>query len=135
MTLVYAGLTSHAPGMTGRAHMVENTNERDLLYAALDQQRQEIQDSGAETLIVVAAEHFANFFMDNMPAYCIGIGEYHVGPIEDSAWLKIEKTTIPGAPALAGAIAQEVIQSVDIAYAEEWKCDHGIMVPLHFLTP
>lgn len=135
MTLVYAGLTSHAPGMTGRAHMVEDTQERDRLYAALDQQRQEIQDSGAEALIVVAAEHFANFFMDNMPAYCIGIGEYHVGPIEDPAWLKIEKTTIPGAPALAGAIAQEVLQSVDIAYAEEWKCDHGIMVPLHFLTP
>jgi len=24
---------------------------------------------------------------------------------------------------------------VDVAYAEEWKFDHGIMVPLHFLTP
>ena len=23
----------------------------------------------------------------------------------------------------------------DIAYAEEWKFDHGIMVPLNFLTP
>jgi len=27
------------------------------------------------------------------------------------------------------------MQSVDTAYAEEWKFDHGIMVPLHFLTP
>jgi 2,3-dihydroxyphenylpropionate 1,2-dioxygenase len=27
------------------------------------------------------------------------------------------------------------MQSVDVAYAEEWKFDHGIMVPLHFLTP
>jgi aromatic ring-opening dioxygenase catalytic subunit (LigB family) len=24
---------------------------------------------------------------------------------------------------------------VDLSYAEEWKFDHGIMVPLHFLTP
>ena len=23
----------------------------------------------------------------------------------------------------------------DVSYAEEWKFDHGIMVPLHFLTP
>jgi 2,3-dihydroxyphenylpropionate 1,2-dioxygenase len=23
----------------------------------------------------------------------------------------------------------------DVAYAEEWQFDHGIMVPLHFLTP
>ena len=27
------------------------------------------------------------------------------------------------------------MQTVDTAYAEEWKFDHGIMVPLHFLTP
>ena len=28
-----------------------------------------------------------------------------------------------------------MMQSVDLAYAEEWQFDHGIMVPLHFLTP
>jgi hypothetical protein len=27
------------------------------------------------------------------------------------------------------------LRDVDLAYAEEWKFDHGIMVPLHFLTP
>jgi 2,3-dihydroxyphenylpropionate 1,2-dioxygenase len=29
----------------------------------------------------------------------------------------------------------EIMQTVDLAYAEEWKFDHGIMVPLSFLTP
>jgi len=28
-----------------------------------------------------------------------------------------------------------VMDRVDVAYAEEWKFDHGIMVPLSFLTP
>jgi aromatic ring-opening dioxygenase catalytic subunit (LigB family) len=28
-----------------------------------------------------------------------------------------------------------MMNMVDLAYAEEWKFDHGIMVPLHFLTP
>ena len=63
MSLVYAGVLSHAPGITGRAHLVENTAKRDEFYARLDQQRQEIEDAGAEVLIVIAAEHFANFFM------------------------------------------------------------------------
>jgi 2,3-dihydroxyphenylpropionate 1,2-dioxygenase len=27
------------------------------------------------------------------------------------------------------------MERVDVAYAEEWKFDHGIMVPLSFLTP
>lgn len=135
MSLVYAGVLSHAPGITGRADLVKNTEKRDELYAALDKQRQEIEDSGAEALIVIAAEHFANFFMNNMPAYCIGIGGRYEGPIEDPAWLKIDKTDVPGAPDLATRLTKEVMKTVDTAYAEEWKFDHGIMVPLNFLTP
>ena len=135
MSLVYAGVCSHAPGITGRADMIEDTAQRDRLYAAFAQQRQDIKNSGAEALIVVAAEHFANFFMNNMPAFCIGIGDSHDGPIEDPDWLKIPKTKIPGHADLAKRITAQVMHSVDLAYAEEWKCDHGIMVPLHFLTP
>lgn len=135
MSLVYAGVLSHAPGITGRAHLVENTARRDELYAKFEQQRQDIEASGAEALIVIAAEHFGNFFMNNMPAFCIGIGESYSGPIEDPEWLRIDKTVIPGAPELGTRLTREIMQTVDVAYAEEWKFDHGIMVPLNFLTP
>jgi len=27
------------------------------------------------------------------------------------------------------------LEDVDLSYAQEWKFDHGVMVPLHFLTP
>ena len=135
MSLVYAGVLSHAPGIRGRAHLVKNTDKREELYAKLDQQRRELEASGAEALIVIAAEHFANFFMNNMPAYCVGIGERYDGPIEDTAWLNIEKTQVPGAPGLGSRLTQMIMQTVDVAYAEEWKFDHGIMVPLNFLTP
>ena len=135
MSLVYAGVLSHAPGITGRADLVKNTAKRDEFYAALNRQREEIEATGAEALIVIAAEHFANFFMNNMPAFCIGIGDHYTGPIEDPAWLKIEKTAVPGTPDLGTRLTREVMQTVDTAYAEEWKFDHGIMVPLHFLTP
>ncbi len=135
MSLVYAGVLSHAPGITGRAHLVKNTDVRDEFYAKLDQQRQDIEASGAEALVVMAAEHFANFFMNNMPAFCIGIGEQYDGPIEDPDWLKIPRTQVPGAPDLGVRMVREIMQTVDTAYAEEWKFDHGIMVPLHFLTP
>ena len=135
MSLVYTGVLSHAPGITGRAHMVENTDKRDEFYAALEAQRQDIMNAGAEAIIVIAAEHFANFFMNNMPAYCIGISENYEGPIEDPEWLAIEKTEIPGAPDLGKRITRHIMDSVDVAYSEEWKFDHGIMVPLNFLTP
>ena len=86
MSLVYAGVLSHAPGITGRAQLVENTAKRDEFYSNLDRMRQEIEKSGAEVLMVIAAEHFGNFFMNNMPAYCVGIGEKYEGPIEDAEW-------------------------------------------------
>jgi aromatic ring-opening dioxygenase catalytic subunit (LigB family) len=135
MSLVYAGVLSHAPGMTGRAELVENTALRDEFYARLDAQRRDIEASGAEALVVIAAEHFANFFMNNMPAYCIGISDEYEGPIEDPKWLKIERTKVLGNARLSRTLVEQVMHSVDVAYAEEWKFDHGVMVPLHFLTP
>lgn len=135
MSLVYAGVLSHAPGITGRADLVKNTEKRDEFYARLAGQRKEILASGADALVVVAAEHFANFFMNNMPAFCVGIGDRYTGPIEDPKWLKIPKATVPGAPDLGRRLTTEIMQTVDTAYAEEWRFDHGIMVPLHFLTP
>ena len=135
MSLVYAGVCSHGPGMTGRAHLVENTARRDELFAKMDVMRADIAASGAEALLVVAAEHFANFFMNNMPAFCIGMADSYDGPIEDPNWLRIARTRVPGNADLSRRVVREVMQTVDTAYAEEWKFDHGIMVPLHFLTP
>lgn len=135
MSLVYAGVLSHGPGITGRADLVENVAARDAFYAALEQQRRDLEAARAEALVVVAAEHFANFFMNNMPAFCIGMADHYEGPIEDPNWLKIPRRRIPGHAQLSQRLIREVMQTVDTAYAEEWKFDHGIMVPLHFLTP
>ncbi len=100
MPLVFAGICSHAPGITGRAERADPV-VRDAFYAQLDRMRQAIEDSGAEALVVVAAEHFANFFMNNMPAYAMGMGEEYEGPIEDPEWLGIPHTAIPGNPDLS----------------------------------
>jgi 2,3-dihydroxyphenylpropionate 1,2-dioxygenase len=134
MSLVFAGVCSHAPGITGRAHMADPAL-RDGFYASLERMREALEAAKPDALIVVAAEHFANFFMNNMPAYCIGMGAHYEGPIEDEKWLGIRHTRVPGYPDLSRRIIREVMQTVDTAYAEEWKFDHGIMVPLHFLTP
>ncbi len=134
MALVFAGICSHGPGITGRAERADSAL-RDPFYAALDGLRVDIESSGAEALVVIAAEHFANFFMNNMPSFAVGMGEEYEGPIEDPDWLKIPRTTIPGAPELSERIITEMMQTVDLSYAKEWKMDHGIMVPLNFLTP
>lgn len=134
MSLVYAGVCSHGPGITARADRADPVL-RDEYYRNLAIMRDDIVASGADALIIVAAEHFANFFMNNMPAYCMGMADQYEGPIEDPDWLKIERTTIPGNPDLSRRLIKEVMQTVDVAFSEEWKFDHGISVPLNFLTP
>jgi aromatic ring-opening dioxygenase catalytic subunit (LigB family) len=94
-----------------------------------------MMDAGTEALVVVGAEHFANFFMNNMPAYCVGMGDYYEGPIEDPEWLGIQPVRAPGNPDLSRRMIKSLLNDIDVAYAEEWKFDHGIIVPLNFLTP
>ncbi len=135
MTVVYVGAVSHAPGITGRAHLVENVELRDNFYKHLEKQRKSIENSKPDAILVIGAEHFANFFMNNMPAFCVGMSDKYYGPIEDPGWLKIPPAVIPGNIDLSLSIIEQMLHHVDVAYAEEWKFDHGIMVPLHFLTP
>ena len=134
MSLVYAGVCSHAPGITGRAHMAEETL-RATYHQALSKMGQDLAASRPDALFVVAAEHFANFFMNNMPAFAVGMSDEYEGPIEDPDWLRIPHAHVPGSAELSLKLITEIMKTVDVAYAEEWKFDHGIMVPLSFLTP
>lgn len=134
MSLVFAAVCSHAPGITGRAHLADPV-ARDAFYDAMGQLHAMLISSQPEALIIVAAEHFANFFMNNMPAFALGIADRYEGPIENSEWLGIKHVQVPGNYLLSLKLISEMLQTVDLAYAKEWKLDHGIMVPLHFLTP
>ncbi|MYH34179.1 MAG: extradiol ring-cleavage dioxygenase [Gammaproteobacteria bacterium] len=134
MSLVFAGVCSHAPGITGRYERADKA-KREGFYAEMHAMRQRLEAARPDALIVVAAEHFANFFMNNMPAYCLGMADDYEGPVEDEEWLGIRKTGIPGAADLAQRLIGVVLEDVDVSYAQEWKFDHGVMVPLNFLTP
>src|SRR6201981_4126595 len=100
MSLVFAGICSHAPGITGRADMADPAL-RDPFYATFRVLREQLRAARPQALIVVAAEHFANFFMNNMPSFAIGMADRYRGPIEDPAWLRIPHPRIPGHAALS----------------------------------
>jgi aromatic ring-opening dioxygenase catalytic subunit (LigB family) len=134
MPLVFAGVCSHAPGITGRAHLADAAI-KDEFHKQFHRMGEQLRASKPDAVIVIAAEHFANFFMNNMPAYAVGMADHYEGPIEDPKWLGIEKRRIPGNAALSQRLISDIMNTVDVAYAEEWKFDHGIMVPLNFLTP
>ena len=134
MSLVFSGICSHAPGITGRAERAPD-DLRDGLYQAFGGMREALKAARPDALIIIAAEHFANFFMNNMPSYAIGMGDGYRGPIEDPDWLGIPARNVKGDANLSRRLIVEMMKTVDVSYAEEWQFDHGIMVPLHFLDP
>jgi 2,3-dihydroxyphenylpropionate 1,2-dioxygenase len=134
MPLVYAGVCSHAPGILGRADRADPA-AKDALYAAFDDMRADLEAAQPDALIVIAAEHFANFFMNNMPSFAMGMADFYDGPIEDTGWIGMDKFRAPGDRDLSERMIKSVMETVDVSYAEEWLFDHGIAVPLHFLTP
>jgi Catalytic LigB subunit of aromatic ring-opening dioxygenase len=133
MALSFACALGHAPGITAWRETAP-VAQKERLYAAFAELRRRLEASHLDALVLFTAEHWANFFLDHMSPYCIGRGESFQGPIEP--WLKIDRTTVPGDPALAAALL-EACQEHDIepAFAHELQLDHGTMIPLHFLTP
>jgi aromatic ring-opening dioxygenase catalytic subunit (LigB family) len=134
MSLVFVGVCSHGPGITARSERADPDRYSRLL-AGYARMSNALKKSSPDVLIVIAAEHFANFFMNNMPSFAIGMAQSYQGPIEDPNWLRIPRTQVPGNAALSRKLIDGVMQHVDVSYCEEWQFDHGIMVPLHHLTP
>ena len=133
MTIAYACAMGHAPGILAWTDAAPAA-QKDRLYAAFDELRGRLEAARLDALVVFTAEHWANFFLDHMSAFCIGMAARFDGPIEP--WLKIPKVEIPGDEQLARAIVTACYENdLEPSFAQEMHFDHGTMTPLHFLTP
>jgi aromatic ring-opening dioxygenase LigB subunit len=133
MPITFACAASHAPGITAWADAAP-APQRERIRGAFERLRQELDASGTDTLIVLTSEHWANFFLDHIGAFCIGRADRYAGPVEP--WLKIERTEIKGDPALATELLEACYDNgIEPSFAHELEFDHGTMLPLHFLMP
>jgi len=100
--------------------------------SAFDHLRRRIEEGKPDALIIVSSDHFKTFFLNNMPAFCVGVGE------ECEGWgdAGVPKYRVRVHQELARQFLQAAIESeFDLAFSEHMPLDHGFMVPLHFLTP
>ncbi len=131
--LVAAVAASHAPLITAAPESAD-PGQRERVYAGMAALRQELERARPDALIICSNEHFTNFFLDNFPPFCIGVGEQHVGPAED--WIRIPRGRLPGHPALGRWLVERAYaEEFDPAFSEDLCLDHGIMTVLHFLSP
>ena len=135
MSLVFAGVCSHAPGITGRAALADPAL-RDAFHAAFRAHAAKRSRDAARR----ADRRRRRALRQLLHEQHAGLRDRH-GRALRRARSRIRSGSassaraIPGNADLSRRLIREVMQTVDVAYAEEWKFDHGIMVPLHFLTP
>lgn len=131
--LGFAGALSHAPGMAA-FRAAAPAAQRDAFLHAAGELRAHLERAKLDALVVIAPDHFSNFFVDNMPACCVALNERYRGPVED--WLGIDRLEIAGAHGLAKDILAHAYQrGIEPAFAADAQLEHGVMVPLSLLTP
>lgn len=83
-----------------------------------------------DALVVISPDHWVNFFMDNLPSICVGVGEAHDGPPEP--WFKaFPHRTLPGHPALAEHIVRSAMaRDFEPSVSYRLALDHGFCIPL-----
>ncbi|HWP29058.1 MAG TPA: hypothetical protein VNM50_05905 [Chloroflexota bacterium] len=124
-------LCSHAPGI---AAFPAPEEPKARVYQAFATAREVLAASRPDVILAVSCEHFVNFFVDNFPAFCIGVGESSRGPVEDM--LGIPQRDVPGHPEFARTVLETAFAGgVEPAWGEHLLLDHGTSLPLHFLRP
>lgn len=108
-----------APGVTAR-------DEVKAAYRALGVAMRATRPS---LLVMIAPDHFQNFFIDNMPAICIGCGATHLGPAEP--WIVDPPREIDGNSDFAIHLLRSAYRAgFDPAFSHQLRLDHGYVLPL-----
>ncbi|MGH7357830.1 MAG: extradiol ring-cleavage dioxygenase [Candidatus Rokuibacteriota bacterium] len=131
MSLVGAFAASHAPGITGRPTLPPPEQSAPILGAYAELKRR-LEAARPDVLVVVAPEHWSNFFLDHMPSFCVGLADQYWGPTDED-FVKIPGRPVRGQARLGRALASGLAEDVDVSTSQELAFDHGVMVPLHLL--
>lgn len=127
----------HDPTLVAAATRHENPEPVARALGCFARLRARLHDSRPDVLVIVGGDHMNQWFMDNMPAFCIGKAPRLSGPFPDerAAW---------GLPAydapIHAAFARELLREgfergIDLSYSDEFTADHAFTVPLGFLRP
>jgi aromatic ring-opening dioxygenase catalytic subunit (LigB family) len=130
--IVVAAAASHAPGIVAFREQAD-PEQAGRFYAGMDRIADAVLTAEPDVIVVVTSEHYVNFYLDNVPAMCVGIAPSYRGPVERFMG---EERRIPGERSVGRALLAGLLdRDFDVAFSENLWFDHGTMVPLHFLNP
>jgi aromatic ring-opening dioxygenase catalytic subunit (LigB family) len=127
--LAGAFAASHGPLIIREWERVP-AEQKARMSAAFVELGKRLEKARPDVLVVVSPDHWSNFFLDNVPAVCIGVGEAHEGPPEP--WMKaFPHRGFTGHPRFAMHLARTALDNgFEPSVSHRLKLDHGFCIPL-----
>jgi aromatic ring-opening dioxygenase catalytic subunit (LigB family) len=128
-SFVGAFASSHGPLLVREWDSVPADQQQRLTHAFQELGRR-MKAADPDVLVVVSPDHWSNFFLDNYPAVCIGVGEASEGPPEP--WMKAyPHRELRGHAAFGSHLAKTALQEgFEPSISHRLKLDHGSCIPL-----
>jgi aromatic ring-opening dioxygenase catalytic subunit (LigB family) len=121
---------SHGPIIARDWEKMPRTH-RDKLAAAFDEIGRRLKAAKPDVLVVVSPDHWVNFFINNLPAVCIGIGDEHDGPPEPFMKKVYPHQVLKGHAAFGRHLLQTALDNdFEPALSHRLRLDHGSCIPL-----
>ena len=128
--LVGVFAASHAP-LIARDWFKISSAAKAKISSAFDELGRRVKAARPDVLIVVAPDHWSNFFLNNFPSICVGVGVKNDGPPEDYMQRVFPNKTLPGDQALALHIVESALRSgFDPSVSHRMRLDHGFCLPI-----
>jgi len=127
--LVGAFAASHAPLMA-RAWEAVGPERVASISKTFEELSRRYHEARPDVLVMISPDHWVNFFINNLPSICFGVGETHNGPPEP--WLKgVPYKTIAGHPEFAMHLANTAFANdFEPSLTHHMELDHGFVIPL-----
>ncbi|HZT50909.1 MAG TPA: hypothetical protein VFA22_03200 [Stellaceae bacterium] len=128
-SLVGVFAASHGP-LIARDWQTMPARRREHFKTRFGEMGRRFTACGPDVLIEIAPDHWSNFFLDNLPSVCIGVGETHEGPAEP--FLKdFPHKHLVGHPRFAMHLLETALkQDFEPSFSHHLKLDHGFCIPL-----
>ena len=119
---------SHTPVMLNFPEAIA-AGVRAEIFAAFMEMGAKLAAVRPQAIVVLSDDHVHNFFLDNLPALCIGAAPHYPAPVEH--WLKADKRLLTGDASLGAYLLTNAMENgFDPALSMELTLDHGVLTPL-----
>ena len=128
--LVGAFAASHGP-LIAREWDNLPDGPKNALDTAFTEMGKRLKAAEPDVLVIFSPDHWVNFFINNLPSFCIGIGDEHDGPPEPFMQEVYPHKTLPGHPGFGRHLLDTALENdFDPAISHRLTLDHGFCVPL-----